>query len=249
MALDPLRSLTSGEKYDAYARRLDGPMLALAFLFLIIWTVTSVAEGLPHRIGLVLAFLNGVIWIGFAADLVIRIVIAKSSWRFVVRHPLDLLSVLYPPLRPLKVLTVFTSGSRLVSRRGAIKTTEVVVFSALLLIWIGGVAVFNAEGGRGDGNITSIFDALWWAVVTVTTVGYGDFYPVTHMGRIVATMLMVVGISIIGVVTASVAAWFVRLTTAEEEAEDDERHDDLAERITRLEQKIDLLVERGDERQ
>jgi voltage-gated potassium channel len=63
-------------------------------------------------------------------------------------------------------------------------------------------------------------DALWWAATTVTTVGYGDRYPVTAVGRLVATGLMVVGIALLGVITASVAAWFVRnIQAAREEVE------------------------------
>ena len=59
-------------------------------------------------------------------------------------------------------------------------------------------------------NITGIGDAVWWACETVTTVGYGDHYPVTTQGRFIAVALMVVGVSMVGAVTASVAAWMVK---------------------------------------
>ena len=58
-------------------------------------------------------------------------------------------------------------------------------------------------------NVTSIGDALWWAATTVTTVGYGDRYPVTTTGRVIAVILMIVGMALVSAITASIAAWFV----------------------------------------
>jgi len=62
---------------------------------------------------------------------------------------------------------------------------------------------------RPDASITTFGDSLWWTVTTISTVGYGDRYPVTVEGRIVAAVLMVAGIALLGVVTASIASWFV----------------------------------------
>ena len=64
-------------------------------------------------------------------------------------------------------------------------------------------------------NIKNFGDGLWWAVTTVTTVGYGDRYPTTTEGRFLAVLLMIMGISLVGVITASVAAWFVKLSADE----------------------------------
>ena len=74
----------------------------------------------------------------------------------------------------------------------------------------GCVAVLDAEQGVPGANLASFGDALWWACETVTTVGYPGRYPVTGQGRFLAVMPMVVGISMVGAVTASVAAWMVR---------------------------------------
>ncbi len=247
-----VRQLASGEKYDAYAKRFDGLMLLLAGLFLIIWSLTSIDVGMPLVLGRTLFWTNAVIWVVFAIDLGIRIVIAKSSWRFVLKHPLDVFAVIFPMLRPLKILTIFTQGTRLVTSRGVLQTSQAVLASAALLVWVGAVSVFNVEADAVGAKIVSFGDALWWAVVTVTTVGYGDITPVTVAGRIIATGLMIVGIALLGVVTASVAAWFVRLTgTKKDEATSDDatQHGEsgepaLHERIASLEDKIDRLLER-----
>lgn len=77
------------------------------------------------------------------------------------------------------------------------------------IIFCASLAVLDAERGRPGAIIVSFGDAVWWAVTTVTTVGYGDLYPVTTEGRLIAVGLMVAGIALIGVVTASVATWLI----------------------------------------
>jgi voltage-gated potassium channel len=246
-----VRDLTSGQKYEAYEKRFDGVMLVLAGIFLVLWSLESLDAAFSPRVGAILKIARGGIWVVFGVDLVIRIVIAKSSWRFIVNHPLDVLAVIIPPLRPLKILTVFTTGTRMVTRAGLVKSGQAVVASAALLIWVGAVAEYNYEHDAPGAIIRHFGDSLWWAVTTITTVGYGDFYPVTVQGRIVATGLMFSGVALLGVVTASVAAWFVRLTSAESEdkalaverrqATDEHR---IAARMDALEAKIDQLLER-----
>ena len=71
------------------------------------------------------------------------------------------------------------------------------------------------EQNTPGANITAFADALWWAVATITTVGYGDFYPVTQLGRFVAAGLMIGGIAVLGIVTAAVASWLVEHVAAE----------------------------------
>lgn len=246
-----VRELTHGQKYEAYAKRFDGLMLVLAGLFLVIWSYDSLDASFAPHIHPVLVIARTAIWVVFGIDLVIRIAIAKNSWRFILKHPLEVLAVVIPPLRPLKILTVFTTGTRQVTRAGLVKSGEAVVASVALLIWVGAVAEFNYENDAATAVITHFGDALWWAVTTITTVGYGDFYPVTVGGRTVAAGLMFSGIALLGVVTASVAAWFVRLTSVESEgkvlaverrqATDEHR---IAARIDSLEAKIDRLLER-----
>ncbi len=241
MALGQLREFVSGSKYDAYARRTDGILLALGFVFLVLWTFDTVQPDLPSPIPGLIASLLKLIWVAFVADLVVRIALAHNSWRFILKHPIDILAVPFPPLRPLKILAVFTNGSKVLQGRGALSATRAVALSAGLLIWIGAVAILGAERGVAGSNISGFGDALWWSLVTTTTVGYGDFFPVTMTGRIVAGALMVVGISLIGVVTASVAAWFVRLTTAESDERDEASIAKNEQEIGRLHDKIDVL--------
>ncbi|WP_307821636.1 potassium channel family protein [Streptomyces coffeae] len=81
------------------------------------------------------------------------------------------------------------------------------VLGAVMLL--GSYAVVAAERGAPSANLTSYPKALWWSAETATTVGYGDFYPVTLWGRLVACVVMFVGITTYGMITAAIAAWFV----------------------------------------
>ncbi|MFE7168328.1 potassium channel family protein [Streptomyces sp. NPDC057616] len=78
-----------------------------------------------------------------------------------------------------------------------------------VVMLLGAWAVVVAEQGAPRANLTTYPQALWWAVETATTVGYGDYFPVTFGGRVVATVVMVVGITTYGMVTAALATWFV----------------------------------------
>jgi voltage-gated potassium channel len=132
-----------------------------------------------------------------------------------VHHPLELITVLLPFLRPLRLLRVISFGTLViqkvaVGRQFAI--TLKVFLASILLAYIGAVQITITERGVEGSNIKNFGDGLWWAITTVTTVGYGDRFPITSTGRVLAVCLMLVGISLMGVITASVAAWFVKMS-------------------------------------
>ncbi|MDQ1288156.1 MAG: voltage-gated potassium channel, partial [Actinomycetota bacterium] len=162
------------------------------------------------------------IWFLFAADLVVRTALAEKRWAYLREHWFDVLAVALPmarpfrPLRALLALGVLARNGRVVTRNQVVGTITLIASASCLLA---SVAVLDAERHAGNANITSIADALWWSVCTVTTIGYGDRFPVTGTGRVVALTLMAVGISLIGVITAAMASWFVEKLSAVAEAE------------------------------
>ncbi|HEU4354583.1 MAG TPA: potassium channel family protein, partial [Actinomycetota bacterium] len=89
--------------------------------------------------------------------------------------------------------------------------------AALVLISTIGIAVYLVERGNADANITTPGDALWWGITTSSTVGYGDRFPVTTMGRILAAVLMIAGVALIGVVSSFLASSFISPTKGERE--------------------------------
>jgi voltage-gated potassium channel len=113
-----------------------------------------------------------------------------------------------------------------------------------LVVFCAAVAVLNAERRNPDANITTFTDAAWWATTTISTVGYGDRYPTTGEGRLIAGLLMLGGIALLGVVTASLASWLLdRVREVEEEAQSATRQDvqDLSRQIEALQQEITAL--------
>lgn len=220
-----------------YEARTDRPLLVLAVGFVGVYAVQVTARDLPAGAHRLLDAVSWLIWAVFAVDLAVRVRYAERPWHYVLTHPVDVIVVLLPALRPLRVLRVFSAGHLLVSRGGRLpllRSTQAVATAAGLLVFIAALAALDAERDAEGSHMTSLADSLWWAATTVTTVGYGDTFPVTSTGRLVAVALMLVGISLVSVITATVAAWFLAQTRRA--AEDQEA--DLAARLTRLESAV-----------
>jgi voltage-gated potassium channel Kch len=106
-----------------------------------------------------------------------------------------------------------------------------VLIAAAATLVIGAWLVLLFEENAKGSNIHNYPDALWWAIVTVTTVGYGDRFPVTGGGRTVAVILMLVGIGLIGVLTATVASVFIKEHTDSTKEEFKKGHADLGQQL------------------
>jgi voltage-gated potassium channel len=107
-----------------------------------------------------------------------------------------------------------------------------------MVVVLGAAALILAVEEGGGGSIDSFGDALWWAVTTVTTVGYGDMFPVTPAGRGIAAFLMVAGIALFGVLTANVAAFFI---------EKDQQRDPVSEQLAEILRRLQSIEERLDD--
>lgn len=102
------------------------------------------------------------------------------------------------------------------------KVSTCVVGAAVMAAALASIAMLDAGQDAAYANITTFGDALWWSAETVTTVGYGDRYPVTTEGWLIAFGLMIVGIALLGAITASVAAWMVAQVQQDHPPESDE---------------------------
>jgi voltage-gated potassium channel len=123
-----------------------------------------------------------------------------------------------------------------------------VLLIALALNLIAAALVLSFERDMPGSNIHSFPDALWWAVTTITTVGYGDRFPVSPAGRGVAVVLMVSGIALFGIITASIAAYFVEQKTEHEQGDLASRMDLILERLETIESRLPM-DEREDQRE
>ena len=133
---------------------------------------------------------------------------------FIKKHPLDIAAVLLPMLRPLRLIRVISFGSMVFEKVAIGKSVGILIrllITTMFLGYIAAVQITITERVNENANIQNFGDGLWWAFTTITTVGYGDKYPVTGEGRILAVFLMILGISLLGVLTATIAAWFVKM--------------------------------------
>jgi voltage-gated potassium channel len=137
----------------------------------------------------------------YGIDMTIRAFLAKRHLRYLLANPLGVAAVVIPPLRVIFSLRLVRS----VFRRGHLVRFLV---AASVLVLNGAAVVYLYERHAPGSNIHTFGDALWWSLVTVTTVGYGDYYPVTTPGRIAAVLIMFIGILTLAVVTANVASSF-----------------------------------------
>ena len=213
---------------DALRRRYEElsqwPLVLLALLFVASYAWGVLRPDLPHPLLVTLRVVTVVAWPVFLADYVLRLALADHRWRFVRQNWVDGLAVLLPLLRPLRVLSL-VRVARVLDRRLTTslhgRVAAYVTLTASLVVFMASLAVYDAERGAPGASITSYGDAVWWALTTITTVGYGDEYPVTGEGRLVAVLLMVSGIALLGVVTAAVASWFVGRVAEAAQAQDD----------------------------
>ena len=187
--------------------------LALAFLFAYSYPA-FVVEVSPSSQS-ILDGIQWVSWVAFAADLLFGIYKSSDKAQFLKKHPLEILAVVLPFLRPLRLLRFISFGTLVfekVNLGKSIAITFKVIVTALFLTYLAGIEITMAERGKPGATIQSIGDGFWWAITTLTTVGYGDIYPTTTEGRFIAVGLMVSGICVLGVISATVAAWFVKMT-------------------------------------
>jgi voltage-gated potassium channel len=186
-----------------------------------------------------------VLWAGFAVDLAWRLYLAPRRLRYLASNPLDVAAVVLPMFRTLRVVRVFAGGQWLLERGTKLavgRTVAAIVVGAASVAGIAALAMLDSERGATGTHVHSFGDAIWWSVSTMSTVGYGDVYPVTTQGRIVGVALMVVGVSLLGVVTATVARWFIdRTSEASEEREDKVLLELRALRVELEQLKADLL--------
>ncbi len=228
----------------AWDRRVDWWLTGLAVVFLVAYTWQVLDPDMGDLGATVLEVLLTGIWVVFGLDYLVRFALARRRWRFVHTHLLDLAILLLPmfrQLRALRVITVLTVLNRQLRDDARGRIVFYVVGTVALVGFVASLAVLDAERDAPGASITSFGDAVWWTLTTISTVGYGDRFPVTVEGRIVAGTLMVAGIALLGVVTASIASWFVEnLRRAEEELE--EEISDVAEDVGRAEDRLDEVL-------
>lgn len=202
---------------------VDNAMILLSVVFLVVYSIQVIGRGsdVEAQYGATLENLQWVIYWLFAAglawNLIAELALPKSArnWKkWWAENILGIIALIPATaaarsLRLLRLVMVFRGVTQLVSNAGS--RLAVLIFSALPLVaYISALAVLDVETAPGvepaaGGNITNIGEALWWAAVTMSTVGYGDFFPHTFEGRIIGVFTLASGIALIATITAMLA--------------------------------------------
>lgn len=192
------------------------PLVAASVVFIVVYSVQVIGDlhGSSFLLGRIVIAIT---WGMFAVDYIVRLCLARARGRWFLTHLFDLAIVVLPALKPLRLLRALTLVSVLQRTVGTALRSRIAIYGAgasLILIWIISLAVLDAEQHAPGANIRTFGDAVWWAFVTLSTVGYGDYYPVTGWGRAMAVLLMSGGVAVVGVVTATLASWVIERASA-----------------------------------
>jgi voltage-gated potassium channel len=216
-----------GDSYRLVERTLEPPMLALSLMFIPVVLGPLLAD-MSSSAELAMELTGWAIWASFVIEYVWLLYLAPDRMVMVRTHRLDLLVVVIPFLRPLRFLRFVRlasaasgAGRAMVAfrRLGGRPGFQPFFGTVGFVIFAGAAFALAFEHEQPGATIDDYQDGLWWAFVTCTTVGYGDHFPVTSGGRVVAVVLMIVGIAGLSMLTASVAALFVEQDEEIEEVE------------------------------
>lgn len=242
----PSASAFADSRYTRLEKTFEWPMAILAIAVIPVLLIEDRALSESWRRAAVAA--NWIIWLAFVAEFLIKLALVPNRGAYVRRSWLELtLIAVAPPFgvpdslqsaRALRVLRLLRAG--VVAGVGLRRLRDIlrhrgfvyVLAVGLIAVSLGAFGIYVLERGL---TVETLGDAYWWAIVTVTTVGYGDVSPKTGEGRIIATLLMLVGIGVISVFTATLASFFL----SSHEPNENER---IEARLSAIEAKLDELL-------
>jgi voltage-gated potassium channel len=233
-------------------KRLEWPLAVLALLIVPVLILED--RTTDPTVRWLCSGVNWFVWLAFVGEYVMGFAVAANRARFAADSWFDLAIILLSPpflvpdalqnIRGLRALRIFrllrlvrgmavaTIGLRTTRRLLRHKGFHYVLVVAVATVTLGAAGIYILEK---DLTVSSVGDALWWAVVTVTTVGYGDVSPKTPEGRLIAVALMLVGVGVISALTATIASFFVEQDQGKENQE-------IERRLARVEERLDQVL-------
>ncbi|WP_296631221.1 potassium channel family protein [Rhodoluna sp.] len=186
------------------------PLAALALAYLALYAIEVLGHWSPS-VFFDFVLVSDIIWAIFIIDFVARFFMSRHRGQFMRKNLVEFVSLVLPMFRAFRMFRVVIALG-FIARVAQSLQARIGIYLGLilpLLIFTCSLGVYDAEHLAPGAKITQFGDAVWWAFVTVTTIGYGDYYPITFEGRAIAVLLMLSGLALVSVITVTFASWFL----------------------------------------
>ena len=208
-----------GEKnLAAWEERTSKPMFVASLLYLLAFAAPIVSTRIREPYDAHLNFLQLILWALFAADYCIRLYLAPRRLYFITHNLMNLAIVLLPAWRIVSFLAMIHLTANRQYKRLSELGMKLFGYTAIFIIMFA-LAIYSVESSAPGAMIRDLPTAYWWTFTTLATVGYGDVYPVTGIGRVIAVVVMLYGVGLVAVATGALASWIIEKIGGVEEQE------------------------------
>ena len=208
-----------GEKnLAAWEERSSRPMFVASVLYLLAFAAPIMSTRIQEPYDGYLNILQLILWGLFAADYCIRLYLAPRRLYFITHNLMNLAIVLLPAWRIVSFLAMIYMTANRQYKRLSELAMKLFGYTAIFIIMFA-LAIYSVESSEPGAMIRDLPTAYWWTFTTLATVGYGDVYPITGIGRVIAVVVMLYGVGMVAVATGALASWIIEKIGGREEQE------------------------------
>ena len=208
-----------GEKnLAAWEERSSRPMFVASVLYLLAFAAPIMSTRIQEPYDGYLNIIQMILWVLFAADYCIRLYLAPRRLYFITHNLMNLAIVLLPAWRIVSFLAMIHLTTNRQYKRLSELAVKLFGYTAIFIIMFA-LAIYSVESSEPGAMIRDLPTAYWWTFTTLATVGYGDVYPVTGIGRVIAVVVMLYGVGMVAVATGALASWIIEKIGGREEQE------------------------------
>lgn len=226
-----------GEKnLAAWEDRTSTPMFVASVLYLLAFAAPIMSTRIQEPYDGYLNIIQLILWGLFAADYCVRLYLAPRRLYFITHNLMNLAIVLLPAWRIVSFLAMIHLTANRQYKRLSELAMKLFGYTAIFIIMFA-LAIYSVESSEPGAMIRDLPTAYWWTFTTLATVGYGDVYPITGIGRVIAVVVMLYGVGLVAVATGALASWIIEKIGGVEEQEHPATKadvDDLRQEISEL---------------
>ncbi|MDO5750695.1 MAG: ion channel [Rothia sp. (in: high G+C Gram-positive bacteria)] len=236
------------ENLRLWEEKLNTPLFVASLMYLVVYAVPILSSSLLPQVELLFLFTQVLLWLVFAVDYAVRLYLSPQRFYFVTHNLPNLAVVLLPAWRIVGLLAMINITATRQYKRLSEFVMRMLGYTIIFII-VAALGVYAVEDGAPGALITDVWVAYWWVMCTLATVGYGDVYPVTIAGRILAALVMVYGVGMFGMVIGTISTWIIEKISGITEEDHAATKSDVAEierEVTELKQIImrqDFLIQ------